>query len=120
MKILLVDDSKAMRSIVRRALRQAGFDGHDVTEAGDGAEALASIESSTPDLVLCDWNMPTMNGIELLKTLKERGNPPRLGFVTSESTPAMLEQAFAAGAAFFVTKPFTVESLQAALGPILR
>ena len=66
MKILIVDDSKVMRSIVKRTLRQAGFGNHDVVEAGNGAEGLEQVSEHTPDLVLCDWNMPEMNGIEML------------------------------------------------------
>ena len=55
MKILIVDDSKVMRSIVKRTLRQAGFGNHDVVEAGNGAEGLEQVSEHTPDLVLCDW-----------------------------------------------------------------
>ena len=58
MTILVVDDSSVMRKIVIRSLRQAGYGDHEVVEAEDGAEALASIRSSTPDVVLSDWNMP--------------------------------------------------------------
>ena len=65
MKILIVDDSKAMRMIVVRTLRQCGISGLQLIEAGNGAEALPIIESQTPDLILCDWNMPEMTGIEL-------------------------------------------------------
>lgn len=119
MKILVVDDSKAMRMIVNRTLRQAGFGGHEVMEASNGEEALGVIRTSSPDVVLSDWNMPTMNGIELLQKVKEEGIKVPFGFVTSESTPAVREQALAAGAKFLICKPFTAETFQNELTPVL-
>ncbi len=119
MKILLVDDSRALRMIVRRSLRQAGFGQHDVAEASDGKEALQQIGEVSPDLVLCDWNMPGMSGLELLQRLRASGNKVTFGFVTSEGTPEMRKAAFEAGASFLVTKPFTPEAIEAALSPIL-
>ena len=119
MKILVVDDSRAMRMIIKRSLRRAGFGHHSVEEAADGAEALARIRAPRPDVVLCDWNMPVMNGMELLCALREDESPVRFGFVTSESTSEMRRRAIAAGASFLLAKPFTVESMEEALGPIL-
>jgi two-component system, chemotaxis family, chemotaxis protein CheY len=109
-KILIVDDSRAMRMIVARVLRQANV-GKEIVEAADGVEALAVIRASQPDLVLCDWNMPEMNGIDLLRALRAEGRQVPFGFVTSESTTDMREQAIAAGALFLVAKPFTAETL---------
>jgi two-component system chemotaxis response regulator CheY len=120
MKILIADDSKTMRTIVKRALRQAGFENHSVEEAKDGAEALQAIKTSRPDLVLSDWNMPEMNGLDLLKALKSEGIQVDFGFVTSEGTPEMQQAARDAGALFVITKPFTAEAFQSALGPVLR
>jgi two-component system chemotaxis response regulator CheY len=119
MQILVVDDSKAMRSIVMRAVRQAGFEGVTFVEAVNGAEALKLIRVTPPDLVLADWNMPEMSGIELLKTLRAEGNPLRVGFVTSESDPAMRDLAFQSGALFMITKPFTPDVLKSTLAPVL-
>jgi two-component system chemotaxis response regulator CheY len=115
MQILIVDDSKAMRSIVMRAVKAAGFEASTFREAGNGAEALALIRQAPPDLVLSDWNMPEMSGIQLLQALRAEGCPVRLGFVTSESDPAMRDQAMAAGAMFLITKPFTPAAVKAAL-----
>ncbi len=120
MRILIADDSKTMRMIVKRALRQAGFESHSVEEVGNGAEALQSIRASCPDVVLCDWNMPEMNGLELLKTLKTDGIQVKFGFVTSEGTPEMQQTAAEAGALFVITKPFTAETFQSILGPVLQ
>ena len=119
MKFLIVDDSKAMRSIVIRTLRQAGYGEHTMEEAVNGLEALKAIEASPPDVVLCDWNMPEMSGIELLHALREKGSSVKCGLVTSEGSPEMKQQATDAGALFVVTKPFTVESFKEALGPMM-
>ena len=119
MKILVVDDSKAMRSIVRRALQQAGFGGHEVQEAGNGAEAFTTISAACPDVVLCDWNMPEMSGLQLLERLNTSGIKPKFGFVTSEGTDDIRQLATAAGALFFICKPFTPEKLREALAPHL-
>ncbi len=119
MKILIVDNSKTMRMIVARTLQRAGFGEHTIVQAADGKEGLAVVEEQSPDVILCDWTMPEMNGIELLKKLRADGNSVHFGFVTSESTTEMRDQASAAGAGFFVTKPFTPESLESAIGPVL-
>ena len=118
-KILIVDDSKAMRLIVRRTLRQAGFDDLDVSEACNGKEALDTIAATQFDLVLTDWNMPEMTGIELLSELRARANPVRLGFITTEGTPEMRAAANVAGALFLIAKPFTSETFQDVLGKVL-
>src|SRR6266545_5180396 len=110
MKIMIVDDSKAMRMIVMRTLRQAGYAGHDVVEAVDGAAALEQIRIDPPDLVMCDWNMPEMTGIELLQALSDEGRSVKFGFVTSETIEKLKQTALDLGAHFFITKPFTAEA----------
>ncbi len=119
MKILVVDDSKAMRMIVRRTLRQAGFEAHDVDEAENGREGLAKVQRFAPDLVLSDWNMPELNGIDFLRNLRAKGNQVRFGFVTSEGTPEMRELAAANGAEFLIAKPFDDNTFRVTLGPYL-
>jgi two-component system chemotaxis response regulator CheY len=119
MQILVVDDSKAMRGIVMRAVRQAGFQGVSFVEAANGADALAAIRSRAPALVLADWNMPLMSGMELLRALRAEGNPVKVGFVTSENDPAMRRLAVQSGASFMLSKPFTPGALEAVLGPVL-
>ena len=116
MKILIVDDSKAMRAIVKRALSASPtYGAAEMVEAEDGQQALGVIEAESPDVVLSDWNMPNMTGIELLEALGAAGTTPPFGFVTSESTPEMYDRAMAGGAKFLVSKPFTPEALAAAL-----
>lgn len=118
MKVLVVDDSKAMRLIVMRTLRQAGFS-CEVREAGDGKQALAAVHAERPDIILSDWNMPEMNGIELLEALRAEGNDVKLGFITTEGTQAMRDRAKDAGALFLIAKPFTAEHFRDALEPLL-
>jgi two-component system chemotaxis response regulator CheY len=115
MKILIVDDSRAMRLIVMKTLREAGYSGHDLSEAEDGAKALEAIKANGPDLVLCDWNMPNMTGLELLQALNEEEISGVFGFVTTETTQEMKDRASALGAKFLISKPFTPESFKRAL-----
>ncbi|MFT5355510.1 MAG: two-component system chemotaxis response regulator CheY [Polyangiales bacterium] len=118
MKVLIVDDSKTMRMIVRRSLRKCDVPGGvEVVEAEDGILALQAVDKEHPDLVLCDWNMPNMNGIEFLEQLRGAGKNTRFGFITSESTEEMKTRARDAGADFFLSKPFTPEMLQNKLCP---
>ena len=117
---MIVDDSTAMRMIVRKTMRQAGFDGHDYSEADDGAKALAAIKAAKPDLVLSDWNMPNMTGIELLENLTKEGISLKFGFVTTEATPDMRQRASSAGASFLISKPFTPESFKEVLGAHIK
>lgn len=119
MKVLIVDDSTAMRMIVKRSLKSAGFDGITIVEAPDGAQGYAAFKKEEPDVVLSDWNMPEMTGIEFLKKVREDGSDVKFGFVTTESTAPMRKQAEEAGVDFMIAKPFTDESFQSALKPIL-
>ena len=113
--VRVVDDSGIMRKIVVRTLKQAGFSGHTIEEAENGKDALAKIEADAPDLVLTDWNMPEMNGIDLLRHVRASGNTVRFGFVTSEGTDDMRQLASDEGAEFLITKPFEPDSFTAAL-----
>ena len=117
-KLLIVDDSKAMRMIVRRALRQANLGEHQVAEATNGEEALEKLRGGPFDLVLADWNMPQMNGIDLLKAVRSEGMSVHFGFVTSEGTDDIRSLAMQNGAQFLIVKPFTPEALHDALTPL--
>lgn len=120
MKVMVVDDSSAMRMMIVRTLRQAGFGGNDVDQAVDGADALEKIRKSTPDLVLADWNMPNMTGIELLEALRAEDNTVTFGFITTESTTEMRRRATDAGAQFLIAKPFTVDSFEKVLATVVK
>ena len=121
MRTLVVDDSKAMRGIVIRTLKQAGYD-HVFEEASNGAEALTRIRADPPQLVFSDWNMPEMSGIELLRAVTSEGldkKGVKFGFVTSEGSNEMRTMAREAGALFLIAKPFTPAGFLLALEPVL-
>jgi len=109
--ILVVDDSRAMRMIVLRELRKAGYETRDVLEAENGRVALELVRQGGIDLVLCDWNMPDMNGIRFLQILRQEGITVPFGFITSESQPLVHREALDNGADFVVTKPFALDTL---------
>lgn len=111
MKILVVDDSKAMRMLVMRTLDQAGLGGHTCLQAADGFEAFTLVSTQAPDLVLSDWNMSGVGGMDLLRGLRGAGNPVAFGFITAQASDVRREEALAAGAQFLLGKPFTAESL---------
>ncbi len=119
MDILLVDDSKVMRMIIQRAIRQAGYRGLTIGEAENGAQALQKLGTDKPTLVLSDWNMPEMSGIDFLKQVRGAQNPVPFGFITSETATSIKDLAMSSGATFLISKPFTPEDVQKALAPIL-
>jgi two-component system chemotaxis response regulator CheY len=119
-RIMVVDDSRAMRMIVIRTLRHAGFRDDTFTEAADGADALETIKADPPDLVLSDWNMPKLSGIDLLKGLRTAGCDVKFGFVTSECTPEMREISVQAGALFLIAKPFNEDTFREVLEPFIE
>ena len=91
-----------------------------MAEASNGREALDLIRSKPPQVVLCDWNMPEMTGIELLQELTSEGIEVTFCFITSESSDAMNATAREAGAISLITKPFTAEVFQRVLGGVLN
>ncbi|MBB5472172.1 two-component system chemotaxis response regulator CheY [Cellulomonas hominis] len=117
-RVLIADDSRVMRQIVIRTLRQAGYD-WDVREASDGQEALEAVRADEPDVVLSDWNMPNLTGIELLRRLRQEGFTTPFGFVTSEGSDEMRTLADEAGALFLIAKPFTADTFRDAIEPVL-
>lgn len=112
MRILLVDDSSTMRRIQKNTLEKLGHT--DIVEAGDGADALRRLSEGKFDLILMDWNMPNLNGIEALRKIKAdpalKSTPVIM--VTSESEKTRIVEAIQAGAANYVVKPFNPETLQ--------
>lgn len=115
MRALVVDDSRAIRSIIGKTVKELGF---DVLEAGHGREALDRLaEAGKVDLILVDWNMPEMNGFDFL--LAARQNPEWketvIMMVTTETEMAQMQRALDAGANEYVMKPFTREVLRGKL-----
>lgn len=115
-KILIVDDLEMIRSMIKVSLVSAGY--VNVTTANDGQQAydkiLESNDTGVPfHLVLSDWNMPKLNGIELLKRLKEKANVkmPKFIMITSESEKKAIIEAISSGATDYVVKPFSKDIL---------
>jgi len=119
---LIVDDSSVMRKIVERSLRQAGIDLSEVREASNGAEALSAVNQGGVDLVLCDINMPVMDGIEFLKQLQSveiaKGLP--VVMITTEGNEAHVVQALSVGARGYIRKPFTSDQVKQHVIPVLE
>lgn len=112
MNALVVDDSRTIRMILARTLRSLGF---EVSEAVDGADALALIDGGLdPDLLLVDWNMPVMSGIDLIEALRgpPRSSTAKIVMVTTETEVPQVVRALTTGADEYVMKPFTPESIQ--------
>jgi two-component system, chemotaxis family, chemotaxis protein CheY len=109
MKILLVDDSRTIRNIQKNVLTQLGHT--EIMEAADGVEALASIAQSRPDLVLIDWNMPNMDGITLVRKIRETDKTLPLIMCTTEAEKTRVLEAIKSGVNNYVVKPFTAETL---------
>lgn len=109
--ILLVDDAASMRGMIKAILRDYGFD--NIFEAPNGKEAEKILEKKKIDLVICDWNMPVMSGLELFKAVKMDANLKDLAFImlTAESQSSMVKEAFSVGITDYIVKPFTPESL---------
>jgi CheY-like chemotaxis protein len=119
-RILVVEDSSLVQSIVQRALRRYGC---EVTCVRDGVEALASIErDGEPDLMLVDINMPRMSGLELLGELRHSGRVPRMPVivVSTEGTEGDIQRGLDAGARAYLRKPFRQDELCALIDEVIR
>jgi two-component system chemotaxis response regulator CheY len=113
-KVLIVDDSSVMRKIVERSLRQAGLGLEKVVEAGNGEEALAALQAERVHLILCDINMPVMDGLAFVKQLPTVENAKGIPVVmiTTEGSEGHVVQALSAGARGYIRKPFTPEQVK--------
>lgn len=105
---LVVDDSRVIRKVASRIIEDMGF---DIAEAGDGMEALAWCRTVMPDVILLDWNMPVMDGVQFLKTLRAEpgGDKPNVIVCSVENEPARIAEALDAGADEYIMKPFDGE-----------
>ncbi|MBW1991607.1 MAG: chemotaxis response regulator CheY [Deltaproteobacteria bacterium] len=120
MKVLVVDDFATMRKIIRNVLKQIGFE--NIAEAEDGAAALQIIGQEKVGLVVTDWNMPNMDGLELLKNIRRNPGSAHLPvlMVTAEGMKDNVLEAVKAGVSNYVVKPFTAEVLQEKIEAIFR
>jgi len=122
MKILIVDDSRAMQAIVRRALLQGNLGELDIQTAESGHAAFAYLQqNAAPDLILTDWHMPGMTGLELLQNVRQLGlNTTEVGFITTENQSDRLAQAARNGASFVLNKPFKDDDLLAKVQGLIK
>jgi len=120
--VLIVDDSAVMRKIIAKALQDNTFGPVEIHEASDGVEALKQLSLNAIDLVICDVNMPNMDGLEFLGKMKELQLPKRVPvvMVTTEGTEDKIREAAARGASGYVVKPFTPEQLRLRILSVLN
>lgn len=107
MQILLVDDSKTMRTIQRRCLNKIGLGDETIVEAKDGQEALRLFDKIDFDLVISDWNMPALDGMELLLSIRQRDKSVPVIMVTTEAERSCVLSAIQAGCSDYLVKPFS-------------
>ena len=121
-RALIVDDSSVMRKIVERSLRQAGLELTEVREAGNGAEALGVVQENPVDLILCDINMPVMDGLEFVRQLQSMDNAKGVPVVmiTTEGSESHVVQALSFGARGYIRKPFTPDQVKEHVLPLLE
>ncbi|MXP48660.1 chemotaxis protein CheY [Pantoea sp. Eser] len=120
MRFLVVDDFNTMRRIVRNLLKELGF--NNVEEAEDGVDALSKLKAGGFDFVIFDWNMPNMDGLQLLQTIRADAAMSSLPvlMVTAEAKKENIIAAAQAGASGYVVKPFTAATLEEKLGKIFE
>ena len=119
--VLVVDDSAMMRKVVVRTLQLAGLTFETVLEAADGSQALEHLRQQTVQLIMCDINMPVMDGLELLKRITQQGfaiGVP-IVMVTTEGSESQVLQAIAAGARGYIRKPFSPTQIASSVIPLL-
>ncbi|MBN2693068.1 chemotaxis response regulator CheY [bacterium] len=118
MKILIVDDFSTMRRIEKNILKHLGF--NEIDEAGDGAEALQKLKSKKYDFIISDWNMPNMEGIDLLRAVRSDPDLKEIPFlmVTAEAEKASVLTAIKEGVSNYIVKPFTEEVIKAKIEQI--
>ena len=119
--ILIVDDSLPMRSVIKRTLKTAGYENSQFHEASDGKEALAIMKNGWIDIVITDYNMPVMNGMELIKAIKgdDLVKDIPVVIISTESNDTRIKEFMDLGAAGYITKPFTPETIRDLLINIL-
>ena len=121
-RVLIVDDSSVMRKIVERSLRQAGLELEEVLEANNGVEALAQLRQKRVELILSDINMPTMDGLELVRQLQtvENAKGVPVVMITTEGGESHVVQAISCGACAYIRKPFTPEEIRSKINSLLE
>jgi two-component system, chemotaxis family, chemotaxis protein CheY len=112
--ILIVDDSLPMRSVIKKTFKMAGFGTSNFLEAGNGKEALELMKNDWIDIVITDYNMPVMNGMELIKAIKSNDLLQEIPIIviSTEGSDAKIKEFMDFGAAGYITKPFAPETIR--------
>ena len=118
---LVIDDSGIMRKMVMRGLEEAKLGEFEFAEAEDGADGLAKFNPRSTDIVFVDWNMPNMNGMDMVRRVRAQfpDRPVPIVMVTTEKLTGKVEEALDGGVDAFISKPFTAEGLQKRVGPLI-
>ncbi len=120
MRVLVVDDSRAMQQIIRRSILKMGRNDLDIRLASSAKEAMEITQTWMPEVALLDWHMPERNGLELMSDLAMLMADIEFGFITTETKKERLEAAIEAGASFVINKPFKTAALHEELEPIFE
>ena len=120
MKVLVVDDFATMRRIIKNVLKQIGFT--NILEADDGTTALGILKDNKVDLIISDWNMPKMSGLDLLRKVRTENDTKNVPFVmvTAEAQKENVLQAVQAGVSNYIVKPFTADAVKEKLKQIFK
>jgi two-component system chemotaxis response regulator CheY len=112
--ILIVDDSLPMRSVIKRTIKAAGYGKADLIEAANGQEAIELLKNSWVDLIMTDYNMPVMDGLEFVQTIKKDDTSKDIPVVviSTEGNESKIKEFMDCGAAGYITKPFTAETIR--------
>lgn len=123
LKILIVDDFELPRRLIRNMLNELGYENHaNIFEAVDGVDALNVMQCNRIDLIICDWVMPEMSGIELLQTVRQDSRYAKVPFimVTAEAEKEKIMEAIKSGVSQYIVKPFAAEALYAKIQVVMR
>lgn len=119
--LMIVDDSVTMRRIIKRTMRMSGLNFEEIEEAGNGREALEKLNETPVDVILCDVNMPEMNGIELVQQVRQMDscNDTKIVMVSTESSQEFIDEMISSGANGYITKPFSPEKFEEKISPLI-
>lgn len=120
--LMIVDDSVTMRRIIMRTMRMSGLEFDEIQEAGNGKEALDKLGEAPVDIILCDVNMPEMNGTELVKEVRQMDScsNTKIIMVSTESSQGFIDEMMSHGANGYITKPFSPEKFEEKISPFLN
>jgi two-component system chemotaxis response regulator CheY len=121
-RVLVVDDSNVMRQIIKNNLKQLGFKSDLISDAEDGSVGFRKLSEGKVDLIVSDWNMPKMTGIEFLKAVRADANFKAIPFlmVTSEAEKEKIMEAVQAGVSQYIVKPFNANQLEEKIKGIFK